>query len=58
MTVQELMEVLKEMDPEAKVSVSIDTGRSYRFGPMTGVSYGDDDEGIILCGEEDEDFCP
>lgn len=56
MTVQELIEILKEFDPETKVSVSVDTGRSYRYGPVTGIEDGGDE--IVLCGEEDEDFCP
>lgn len=56
MTVNQLISILSEVkDKNMEVNLSIDTGRSYRYGTEVCVSFGENE--VVLCGEEPEDFC-
>lgn len=51
LTVQELIEVLEEMDPEAKVYLKNDNG--YTYGSITHYSF--EEEQYEVDGEEDDE---
>ena len=58
MTVQELIDILKTCNPESVVHVSVEGGNGCGSYGDENVCVSEVSDLVVICGDENEDYCP